>query len=112
VATAHGEVLIELVQRVLGVAFWDSLVLLVAMYMKGKRCAYVEELNVVEEVVVESEVVAGDDIDTGILLDLPVLQSQTLALLDQVVPRELVSPVCLVGLLELTVRTHAGEPKY
>jgi hypothetical protein len=72
---------------------------------------YVEELDVVEEVVVESEVVAGDDTNAGVLLDLPVLQSQTLALLDQVITGELVSPVCLVGLLELTVRTHAGEPE-
>jgi predicted transcriptional regulator len=74
--------------------------------------AYVEELDVVEKVVVEGKVVAGDDIDTGVLLDLPVLQSQTLALLKQLVPRELVAPVGLVGLLELTVRTHAGEPEY
>jgi hypothetical protein len=75
-------------------------------------CAYVEELDVVEKVIVESEVVAGNDIDTSILLDLPVLQSQTLALLDQVIAGELVSPVGLVGLLELTVRTHAGETEY
>jgi hypothetical protein len=66
---------------------------------------------VIEEVVVEGEVVAGDDIDTGILLDLPVLQSQALALLQQLVPRELVRPVGLVGLLELTIRAHAGEPE-
>jgi hypothetical protein len=75
-------------------------------------CAYVEELDVVEKVVVESKVVAGNDIDTSILLDLPVLQSQTLALLDQVIAGELVRPVGLVGLLELTVRTHAGETEY
>lgn len=78
----------------------------------GETCAYVEKLNVVEKVVVESKVVAGDDIDTGILLDLPVLETQTLALLQQLVPRELVSPVGFVGLLELTVRAHAGEPEY
>ena len=75
-------------------------------------CAYVEELNVVEKVVVESEVVAGNDIDTGVLLDLPVLQPQALALLEQVIAGELVSPVSLVGLLELTVRTHTGETEY
>jgi hypothetical protein len=73
--------------------------------------AYIEQLNVVEKVVVEGKVVAGDDVDTGILLDFPVLQSQTLALLQQLVPRELAAPVGLVGLLELTVRTHAGEPE-
>ena len=75
-------------------------------------CAYVEELNVVEKVIVESEVVAGNDIDTGVLLDLPVLQSQTLSLLDQIIAGKLVSPVGLVGLLELTVRTHTGETEY
>lgn len=71
--------------------------------------AYVEELDVVKKVIIESKVIAGDDIDASVLLDLPVLQSQTLALLEQVVPRELVSPVCFIRLLELTVRTHAGE---
>lgn len=62
--------------------------------------------------VVEGKVVAGNNVDTSILLDLPVLQSQTLSLLEQLVPRELVAPVGLVGLLELTVRAHAGEPEY
>lgn len=73
------------------------------------RAAYVEELDVVEEVVVESKVVAGDNINAGVLLDLPVLKTETLALLQEVITRELVGPVSLVGLLELTVRTHAGE---
>lgn len=112
VATAHGEVLIELVQRVLGVALWDSLVLLVNCSQYWMTCAYVEELDVVKKVVVEGEVVAGNDIDAGVLLDLPVLQPQTLALLEQVIAGELVRPVGLIGLLELTVRTHAGETEY
>lgn len=75
-------------------------------------CAYIEQLDVVEEVVVESEVVAGDDIDTGILLDVPVLETQTLALSKELVLRKLASPVGLVGLLQLAVRAHAGEPEY
>lgn len=66
----------------------------------------------VEKVVVEGEVVAGDDIDTGIFLDLPVLETETLGLLEELIARELVSPVSLVGLLELTVRTHAGETEH
>jgi hypothetical protein len=73
--------------------------------------AYVKKLNVVKKVVVEGEVVARDDVDAGILLDLPVLQSQALTLLQQLVPRELVCPVGLVGLLELTIRAHAGKPE-
>jgi predicted transcriptional regulator len=44
---------------------------------------------VVEDVVVEGEVVAGDDIDAGILLDLPVLESQPLALSEEVLARQL-----------------------
>jgi hypothetical protein len=75
-------------------------------------CAYIEHLDVVEDVVVEGEVVAGDDVDTGVLLDLPVLHPQALGLLQQLIPRELVRPVGLVRLLELTVRAHAGEPEY
>jgi len=67
-AAAHSKVLIESGQLSAGVTLRDS----------------VEHLNVIEEVVVESEVVAGDDLDTGILLELPVLQSQTAGLLDEV----------------------------
>ena len=113
-ATAHGEVLIKLVQSVLGVTFWDNLGLLAkkATVRCGARETYVEELDVVEKVVVESKVVAGDDLDASVLLDLPVLQPQALALLEQVIAGELVSPVSLVGLLKFTVRTHAGETKY
>lgn len=71
--------------------------------------AHIEQLDVVEEVVVEGEVVAGNDVDAGVLLDLPVLETQSLGLLEQLVPRELVSPVCLISLLELAVSAHAGE---
>lgn len=76
------------------------------------RLTYVEELDVVEEVVVESKVIAGDHVDTSILLDLPVSKTQALGLLDELIPRELVSPVCFVGLLQVTVRTHAGETEH
>lgn len=76
------------------------------------RSTYVEELDVVKEMVVVGEVVAGDDIDASILLDLPVLETETLALSQKLIARQLVSPVSLVGLLELTVRTHAGETEH
>jgi hypothetical protein len=75
----------------------------------GERNAYVEHLNVVEDVVVEGKVVAGDDIDTGVLLDLPVLATESLALSEQVISRQLASPVCLVGLLQVSETSHAGE---
>jgi len=75
----------------------------------GGRSAYVEHLNVVEDMVVEGEVVAGNDIDTGVLLDLPVLATESLALGEQVVSRQLTTPVCLVGLLQVSETSHAGE---
>ena len=93
VATAHGEVLVDGLEVVLGVTLGDG----------------VEHLDVVEDVVVEGEVVAGDDIDAGILLDLPVLESQSLALGEEVLARQLAAPVGLVGLLEVTQATHARE---
>jgi len=65
--------------------------------------AYVEELDVVEEVVVKGKVVAGDDLDASVLLNLPVLETQALALLEQIVARELLAPVSLIGLLQLSV---------
>lgn len=74
--------------------------------------AYVEHLDVVEDVVVEGEVVAGNDIDAGILLDLPVGETQPLALSKDVVARDLAGPVGLVGLLQVTVLTHAGETEH
>lgn len=115
-AAAHGEVLIERVQRVLGVALRDGLLALVmlrgGLRRAGRAETYVEELDVVEQVVVKGKVVAGDDVDAGILLDLPVLQTQALALAEEVVARELVGPIGLIGLLELTVRTHAGEAEH
>lgn len=91
--TAHGEVGIERVEVVLGVTLGDSS----------------EELVVVEDLIVESEVVAGDNIDTGILLDLPVLQTETLALSEELIAGDLVSPVSLGGLLQVTESSHTGE---
>lgn len=91
--TAHGEVLIERVEVVFGVTLGDSS----------------EELVVVEDLIVEGEVVAGNNIDTGILLDLPVLQTKTLALSEELIAGDLVRPVSLGGLLEVTESSHAGE---
>lgn len=113
VATAHGEVLIEGVELSAGVSLRDGLQCVSFADGSYGRCGtHVEELDVVEEVVVESEVVAGDNIDTGILLDLPVSKTETLGLLDELVAGELVSPVRLVGLLQVTVRAHAGETEH
>lgn len=43
--------------------------------------------------VVQGEVIAGDDVDTGILLDLPVLGTETLGLGQEVSLGEVASPV-------------------
>lgn len=91
--TAHGEVLIERVEVVLGVTLGDGS----------------EELVVVEDLIVEGEVVAGNNIDTGILLDLPVLETKTLALSEELIAGDLVRPVSLSSLLEVTESSHAGE---
>lgn len=72
---------------------------------------YAEILNVGEDLVVEGEVIAGDDIDTGLLLDVPVLETQSLGLGEELCLGELAAPVSFGGLLQLTVCSHAGEPE-
>jgi hypothetical protein len=46
-----------------------------------------------EDLIIESKVVARDDVDTGILLNLPVGETQTLGLSKEVGLRKLASPV-------------------
>lgn len=91
--TTHGEVLIDGVEVVLGISLGGS----------------TEVLDVVEDLVVQSKVVAGNDVDTGILLELPMGQTQALGLLQEVILGDLAAPVGLSSLLEVTVNTHAGE---
>lgn len=91
--TAHGEVLIKAVEVVLAVALGDN----------------TEELDVVKDLIVESKVVAGDGVDASILLDLPVLQTETLALRDEIIAGGLATPVSFRGLLQVTEPTHTGE---
>lgn len=71
--------------------------------------AYVEHLNVVKDVVVVRKVVAWDDIDAGILLDLPVLETEPLTLGEEVISGQLAAPVGFVGLFEVTQPSHARE---
>ena len=63
----------------------------------------------VQDLVVEGKVIAGNDIDACLLLDLPMLETESLSLLEKVLARELASPVCFSGLLEVTESSHAGE---
>lgn len=60
---------------------------------RGGGGSYTEVLNVGEDLVIESKVIAGDDIDTGILLDLPVGETETLGLSKEVGLRYFASPV-------------------
>lgn len=62
----------------------------------------------VKNVVVVGKVVGGDNVDTGVLLDLPVSESEPLALSKQVGLRQLVAPVGLVGLLEVPKDANAA----
>jgi hypothetical protein len=70
---------------------------------------YAEILDVGEDLVVESEVIAGNDIDTGLLLDVPVLETQSLGLGEELCLGELAAPISFGGLLQLTVCSHAGK---
>lgn len=58
---------------------------------------------------VEGKVVAGDRVDTSLLDQAPVLSTETLALSEEVIARELATPVSLSGLLQVTDPTHTGE---
>ena len=75
----------------------------------GGGGTYTEVLDVGEDLVVEGEVIAGDDVDTGLLLDVPVLKTESLGLGEEVGLRELAAPVSFGGLLQVTVDAHAGE---
>ncbi|KAF3806612.1 putative 5-methyltetrahydropteroyltriglutamate--homocysteine methyltransferase, partial [Colletotrichum gloeosporioides] len=108
VAAAHGEVLVNGLKLGLGVTGRNGLRQVVSLMMGLVRF---RELDVVKDLVVEGKVVGGDDVDTGILLDLPVGETQSLTLSEELIARELAGPVSLVGLLEVTVHTHAGETK-
>ena len=68
-----------------------------------------EHLNVVENLIVEGEVIAWDDINASFALNLPVIQTKSLALAEQLVTRDLSGPVRFGGFLEVTVDSHPRE---
>jgi hypothetical protein len=77
--------------------------------LSSERETYAEVLDVVQDLVIEGEVVAGDDVDTGILLDLPVLESETLGLGQEISLRDLARPVCMI-LLVICPMIRSGNP--
>jgi hypothetical protein len=114
--TAHGEVLVKGVEVVLGVALGhdteqldvvQDLVLRKGQQRKTKLRVRSDETA--SDTYVESKVIAGNDINASSLLDLPVLQTETLALGEELIAGGLARPVGLGGLLEVTELAHARE---
>ncbi len=92
-ASSHGEVLIDRIEAVFGVSLGDN----------------TEELNVIQDLVVEGKVIAGDDIDACIFLELPVGESESLALLEEIFLGDFVTPIGFSGFLEVSVHSHTRE---
>lgn len=61
--------------------------------------------------VVQGKVIAGNDVDAGILLDLPVSEPETLGLGQELLLRDLASPVCLWSAF-LDVSNHSGSAAF
>lgn len=79
------------------------------MALENRPGTYSEQLDVVQDLVVEGKVVAGDEVDASLLLDLPVLQTESLTLTEKLIARNLAAPVSLSSLLQLSEATHTGE---
>ena len=73
------------------------------------RETYTEVLDVGEDLVVEGEIIAGNDVDASVLLDVPVLKTESLGLAEELGLGDLPAPVSFGGLLQVTVDTHARE---
>jgi hypothetical protein len=98
VATAHGEVLVDGVEAILGVTLRNGLVHGLISFRHALRLCvgaqtYTEVLDVVQDMVVEGEVTAGDDVDASILLDLPVGETEALGLGEKLSLGDLAAPV-------------------
>lgn len=83
-----------------------------------------------KDLIIEGKVIAGDDVDTSLLLDVPVLDTESLSLAEEVSLRDLAAPlstsqrckieraaglgithICLCCLLQVTINTHTGKTK-
>ena len=69
----------------------------------------VEEEREIKNVIVKGEVVGGNDVDTSVLLELPVVGTEVLTGLDELVGGSLTAPVGFSNFLELTLSTDTGE---
>lgn len=78
--------------------------------MLGAKTTYTKVLDVGQDMVIEGEVVAGDNVDTSVLLDLPVGETEPLGLGEEVGLGELATPVCGREVRKRADRTKArGE---
>lgn len=68
-----------------------------------------KELNMVQDLIVEGKVIAGNDIDASLFLELPMCESESLTLLEEILLGELVAPVGFSSFLEISVYSHARE---
>ena len=64
-----------------------------------------------ENLIIECEVIAGNDVDAGLLLNVPVLKTQSLCLSKEISLGDLAAPVSFGGFLQITIYSHAGEPE-
>jgi hypothetical protein len=71
--------------------------------------SYTKVLDVGQNLIIESEVIAGNDIDAGILLNVPMLETESFGLAKEFSLRELTTPVSFGGFLQVTVDSHARE---
>lgn len=119
-ASSHGKVFVNRVETILGISLGNYLlggfvsdhkkeVRREQKVKKLRKQTYTKELDVVKDLVVESKVIAGNEINAGVLLDLPVLETKSLALVEELITRELASPVCFSGLLQVSKTPHTGE---
>ncbi|KAK9459163.1 uncharacterized protein V1516DRAFT_681137, partial [Lipomyces oligophaga] len=65
----------------------------------------------IEDLVVERKVIGGNDIDTGSLLELPVLFTKLLSNLEKFLNRGLSGPIGLCNLFQLTKSTNTRKTK-
>lgn len=75
------------------------------------KYAYTEVLDMGKDLVIKSKVVARDDIDTGVLLDLPVGETETLGLSKEIGLRNIASPVWMYESVIVRVASW-GELRY
>ncbi|KAH3667498.1 hypothetical protein OGAPHI_003147 [Ogataea philodendri] len=91
--STHGEQNVQLWEIELGVSVWND----------------VEQQREVQDLVVVREVVGRNDVDTGLLLQLPVLLSDLLTNSKELVSTDLASPVGLGVFLELSESSNSWE---